>query len=107
MFDNAATGDENRCVLRLRTTTWGGSTGLHIKRSLTFLRRQCTGYNVLEEDASAVGVRQVIGNITNLAECEDGVYEAVVCDTHYDYETGYVDEWNYKLVPFLSGEVKP
>lgn len=88
----------NRCVVRLRTTMWADKTGLHTKKSLTFLRRKSEGFNVLEEDASAAGVEEVLPRILNLDECPDGVYEVVVCNESRDYETGYVDDYDYRLV---------
>lgn len=74
-----------------------------MRRSMTFLRRRCIGINVLEEDAQAVSAEQAISGIVNLSECEDGIYEAVVCNVSRDWETGYVDDWDYKLVPFHEG----
>ena len=88
----------NRCVVRLRTTMWADKSGLHTKKSLTFLRRKSEGFNVLEEDASAVGVEEVLPRILNLDECEDGIYEVVVCNESHDWETGYVDNYDYRLV---------
>ena len=42
-------------VVRIRTTCWHDKNGLNYKRSLTFLRRKSSGFNVLEQDASDVG----------------------------------------------------
>lgn len=97
---------ENRCVIRLRTTTWSDTKGIHIKRSLTFLRRHCIGYNILEEDTHAVGVKETVMGITNLNECEDGIYEVVVCNEIRDWESGYLDYWDYKLVPYTVGQAE-
>lgn len=97
--------EQSRCILRLRTTTWADAKGLHIKRSLVFLRRQCVGFNGLAEDAGAIGAEIAVGSITNLAECKDGIYEAVVCNVSHDWETGHVDGWDYKLVPISTPNV--
>lgn len=91
--------EQNRCVVRLRTTTWGDGRGLHTKRSLTYLWRQCVGYNFLQEDAEVVGAEQAVALITNLGQCPDGVYEVVFQNVTRDWETGYVDGWDYKMVP--------
>ncbi len=88
----------NRCVVRLRTTMWADKNGLHTKKSLTFLRRKSKGFNVLEEDASAAGVEEILPRILNMDECEDGVYEVVTCNESRDYETGYIDDYDYWLV---------
>lgn len=90
--------DASRCVVRVTTTAWADKRGLHEKKSLMFLRRQCKGLNVLEEDASAIGAENVLPRILNLDECEDGVYDVVVCNERCDYETGYVGDYDYRLV---------
>ncbi len=94
--------DKNRCVIRLLTSTWSDKKGLHLKRSLIFLRRKCIGYNVLEEESSDIGIDKVICSITNLDQCEDGIYEVITHNIKYDYETGYADDWDYKLIPFIQ-----
>ena len=88
----------NRCVIRVKTTMWTDKRGLHIKKSLTFLRRQCEGFNVLEEDAGMAGADDVLPRILNLDQCEDGIYEVVTCNESRDWETGYVDGYDYQLV---------
>ncbi len=89
----------SRCTVRVKTTTWANKRGLHTKKSLTFLRRQCEGFNVLDEDARAIGAEEVLPRILNLNEVEDGIYRVVVCNESHDYETGYVDDYDYRLVP--------
>ncbi len=88
----------SRCTVRVKTTTWADKRGLHTKKSLTFLRRQCEGFNVLEEDTSAIGAEEVLPRILNLDEVEDGIYNVVVCDERRDWEGGYVDDYDYRLV---------
>ena len=88
----------SRCTVRVKTAVWEDKRGLHTKKSLTFLRRQCEGFNVLAEDASAIGAEEVLSRILNLDEVEDGIYEVVVCNESHDYETGYVDDYDYRLV---------
>lgn len=92
----------SRCVVRLRTTTWADSRGLHTKRSLTYLRRGCVGFNGLESDAKDIGPEQALGSVTNFNECQDGVYEAVPCNVGRDWEHSS-DDWEYRLTPFVKG----
>ena len=96
----------SRCTVRVKTTVWADKRGLHTKKSLTFLRRQCEGFNVLAEDASAIGAEEVFPRILNLGEVEDGIYEVVVCNESHDYETGYVDDYDYRLMP-ANAQGKP
>ena len=88
----------SRCTVRVKTTVWADKRGLHTKKSLMFLRRQCEGFNVLAEDASAIGAEEVLPRIVNLGEVEDGIYEVVACNKSRDYVTGYIDDYDYRLV---------
>ena len=88
----------SRCTVRVKTTAWADKRGLHTKKSLTFLRRQCEGFNVIAEDVIAIGAGEVLPRILNLGEVEDGIYEVVACNESRDYETGYVDDYDYRLV---------
>jgi hypothetical protein len=98
--------EPNKCVVRLSTARWSNKRGLYEKWSITFLRRQCSGFNVLEEDISMVGGEEVLPKITNLDECKDGIYDVVTCNERRDWETGVVDEYDYKLLPHNSLETK-
>lgn len=93
----------NRCVVRLRTTRWADKSGLQVKRSLTFLRRECKGFNVLEEDAAVAGADETLPRIRNLGSCDDGVYEVVMCNESRDRETGCIDDYDYRLVAIQVG----
>ena len=92
----------SKCVVRVKTTVWSDKRGLHTKRSLTFLRRRCEGVNILEEDVGAIGAEEVTSRIPNLWEVKDGVYTLVTCNDRRDYETGYIEDYDYKLVSCLE-----
>jgi len=87
----------NVCRVRLKTSWWKSARGLHERRDVTFLRRQCVGYNVLEEDASAIGVEDVIGRIVDWAVLPDGLYEVTLVNQTHSWENGGVDEYEYQL----------
>ena len=90
----------NRCVVRVRTSTWADRRGVHTKKSLLFLYKQCAGFNVLEEEIGSVGAEEAMRNIVNLSKAKDGIYTVELCNISRDYETGYNDYWEYELVPF-------
>jgi hypothetical protein len=86
------------CVVRLTTTSWSD------RRGLLWLRRLSKGFNVMEEDADCVGADLTVARILNIDECADGVYRVVTCNESLDFETGYVDDYDYRLVPFDAKE---
>ena len=101
-----ADDQKNVCVVRISTTTWADRRGLHTKKSLLFLRRKCTGYNMIEEEVSAIGAEDALKNIINLDECGDGNYEVIVCNEKHDWESGHVDDYNLKLIPLEAANAE-
>jgi hypothetical protein len=107
LSDAEAKSQECRCVVRLRRTGWHDAKGIHQRIDLTYLKRHCRNFNILDEDAYNIGADQVLPRITNLNECDDGVYEVWPCNEKQDWETGYVDDYDYRLTPYISGGTKP
>ena len=90
--------DDDVCVVRLTTNAWRDSRGVHLKKSLNFLKRQCKGFNLLDEDCSMIGAEEVIPRIVNIGSVTDGIYRVVTCNESRDWESGYIDDYEYKLV---------
>lgn len=89
-------------VVRLRTTMWGDEKSLSIKKSITLQKRKSYGYNVVFEDVSQSGAEEVIPRILNLDKQPDGLYTVVMINERRDRETGYVEDYDYWLVPFVE-----
>lgn len=87
-------------VVRLTTSSWHDKNGLHQKKSLTYLKRKCAGFNFIDEDCNMVNAGEVFDRIINLDECEDGIYQIITCNESKDWKTGYIDDWDYKLVEY-------
>lgn len=88
------------CVVRLITSFWHDGNGVYIKKSLRILRRKSSGYNILLEDCSNSDAEEVLTKITNLDKCEDDIYQVVTCDEIRDWESGYVEDYSYRLIPY-------
>ena len=95
--------EATRTVVRLTRSFWCDPAGAYQRLSIRYLKRQCRGFNIFAEDCSMIGADDVMPRITNLEQCKDGVYELVTCNEHRDYESGHVEEWDYKLAPIASG----
>jgi hypothetical protein len=88
-----------KVVIRLKTTQWVDKRGnIHEKRSLLTLKRQSVGYNFLLDYFKDTGDTR----LNNLGDCLDGIYEVRACNLSYDQETGLLDDWDFKLVPYVS-----
>lgn len=87
------------CVVRLTTSAWHDNRGAHLKKSLTVLKRQSEGYNILLGHCDDVGAEEIMLDISNLNSVRDGVYKVELVNPWTDPETG-CDDWDgYKLVP--------
>jgi len=93
----------NRTVVRLETTYWSDSRGIYTSKSLRVLKRKCSGVNLIFEDARSFGVEEVIQKIGNLYTLPDGVYQVIITNIQRDWETGYIEDYEYSLVPFFEG----
>ena len=90
----------NKCVVRLKTSFWHDHKGIHIKQDIIFMRRRCAGHNPLEQDAYNDCAEWALDLIINLSSCNDGLYEVKMVNISKDYESGFVDGYRYKLIPF-------
>lgn len=88
----------NPCIIRLTTSFWRDNKGLYQRKNLTYLKKQGKGYFAIDDEASCVGAEDVICKIQNLDECEDGIYELKSINFQKDWETGAIEDWDYKLV---------
>lgn len=89
-----------RCVVRLTTSAWKSKRGVHLQQSLLVLARKSVGFNILMEDADNIDPIDLMSKIVNLSECKDGIYTLETCNETRDWETGHIDDYDYKLIPF-------
>ena len=90
--------NENATVVRLTTTVWKDRKGAYCKQSITALKRKCTGFNLVTDDEGECDV--FWKRITNLNECKDGIYTLVTVNHQRDWESGHIEDWDYKLEPY-------
>ena len=97
-----------RMVVRLRRSFWHDNDGAYQRVSLKYLKRHTEGFNILDDECTLIGADEVFPKIINLDKCRDGVYKIILCNEHRDYETGHIEDWDYRLEPFdLNTAAKP
>jgi len=94
-------------VVKVSTTYYTTNRGLAMTKRIEFLKRKSDRDCVfsIEEDASCGGADSVMQRIVNLDEVDDGVYQMIWINEFRDRESGYIEDWDYKLVPHK--EAKP
>ena len=100
LTDAEAKEQECRTVVRLERSYWSDKRGVHIRTDITFVKRLCRDFNILEEDCKDSSAEDVVPRIINLDKIKDGVYEVTICNENHDHETGYIDDYDYRLIPF-------
>ena len=87
-------------IVRLTTSYWHDERSMNVKRKLRFLKRMCTGHNVILEDCHMIGAEDVVSRIVNLDKCEDGLYSVVTCNESSQWETPHIiEDYDYELIP--------
>jgi len=104
IFENLETEEKkekNIVICRLNTNSYISSRNkIILKKEITYLKKLSKGYNFLMEDIGNIGAEDVISRIINLNTCKDGVYELIIVNESRDWETGYIDDYDYKLIPY-------
>jgi len=93
---------EQRCIVvgRLVTSFYHNNNGIFSRREFKFLHRKCQNENFLKEDADMIGADEAWRRIINIDECKDGIYQVVTCNESRDWETGDIDDYDFKLIPY-------
>jgi hypothetical protein len=87
-------------VVRVHTNFFRKKGGYIFKaRSIKVLKRKSTGnmIDLIEEDISNSSVEDFINTIINFDDVDDGEYYLKAINITHDFETGYVDGYDWKL----------
>jgi len=52
-----------------------------------------------------IGADEVWPRILNLQECKDGLYEVKLCNEKRDWETGCIEDYDYRLVSLKDAKL--
>lgn len=99
-LEDTSKKSNNKTVVRLRTSYFSTKHGIRKAIDLNVLKRKSTGWDVLNEEVSAMSVEHTFGRITNLTDCKDGIYLVEMTKVSTDPETGIVDDYYLKLAPY-------
>lgn len=91
-------------VVRVTTTWFQRGRSYVEQKSITPLRRLSGHEFYFDEEVTMIGVDEAIPKIKNLHQVKDGIYQIVFCNERRDWESGTIDDYDYKLIPYT---VKP
>ena len=88
-------------VVRLTTSTYKTSKGAFRQvKELRTLKRKTPDFDLLENEMYNQSLEDII--IVNMYNVTDGVYQLVMVNEGYDWETGCLDEYELKLIPYVE-----
>lgn len=93
-----------KTVIRLSTEYYQSGSKYNIKKVITPIKRKSSGYNLIVDGSYDVGIEEVLSNIINIDECEDGIYVVDTTNISRDYWTGEIDDYQYKLIEYSENE---
>lgn len=90
---------KNKTIVRISRNYFRNRKGEFVKQTkISPLKRKCTGQQLIEYDYDNVDCEYIIDRIINLEELKDGIYELIPINLGTDFETGYIQDYDYKLV---------
>lgn len=101
-IENIKMEKSQRTVVKIITNNFMKGNDIVQQKTIRFLKRKSTGFNQLLEDCMNIGTNDALKSIVNLDECSDGVYEVVLNDWITDWETGMIEDRNWKLIPYID-----
>lgn len=88
----------HQCVVRLLSSKYFDKRGnVHVHKELRYLKSLS---NMSIRDM--IPDYECIDDILNLHEVPDGLYELIGTNYSKDWETGMIDDWDYKLIPYVK-----
>lgn len=93
----------SRLVVRVSESFLAGrhsKAAFTVVRSIKVLRRLSNGHDILSEDVSMTGADAVEKKIVNFRDVAPGLYTLITINARRDFETGIIDDYGYKLVPY-------
>lgn len=89
------------CVVKLEVEAYKRGDKYFFGKSLRVVKTKST-FDLLAEEVSNVGIVDALEYILNLDKCDAGLYYLTTCNISRDWETGCVDGWNLKLIPYIG-----
>lgn len=94
----------SKTICRIKTDWFNRGDSLVKQKSIRVLKRKSSGFDLLNESANMVGVEDALEDIVNFDECDDGIYQLITNNWSTDWETGLIEDVDFKLIPVDDDE---
>lgn len=90
-----------KCVVRVQTEAYKKGDTYFYGKSIRVLKRK-TEFDFIAEEVNNIDIIDALENIINLNDVTNGLYEVVIASQSYDIESGYLDDWSFKLIAYVD-----
>ena len=101
--ENIQNENQREDIVKVRTDTYINNKGeLVIQKTIRQMRslsKSPNGYLAFEEELSMCGTDAIGTSLIGVEDLDDGLYRMIVACKGRDWETGYVDEVEFKFEP--------
>ncbi len=101
--------EDKKIYVRVSTSYYYSRDALNCLKRISLLKRRSSKeaqYWFSEENAMA-GSDGLFKSIININKVEDGIYTLDICNISKDWETGYLDSWDWVLTPVEQESTAP
>jgi hypothetical protein len=102
-FSNQNTKVDNQDIVSIKTEYYKRGKRFYASKVITPIVSLSKGHTITDE-VNDYGLA-VLDLITNLYEVEDGYYQIVINNISRDYETGHIDDYDFKLYPYEKKQI--
>lgn len=94
-------------VVRISTSVFATHRGLAYRRDISIMKRltNADGDDLLSYDIGCLGADEVLSRIGNFTDVSDGLYVLRTVNISHDWETNTIDDYDYKLEPYIEPDV--
>jgi hypothetical protein len=86
-------------IVRIKTEYYFSSGAAVLKKTIRTLKRK-SDYDIVSEECLYAGEEIFFKSIVNLDECKDGVYKVIFTNIYRDWESGIIEDYDLKLIPY-------
>lgn len=93
-------------IVSVRTSVYKTKRGLSVRRDVSVMRKFSGPRSLLFDDMSAGDASDTAERILNLHEVGDGLFRLVPVNVKLDWESGCIDNYDFKLEKFQPTEAR-
>lgn len=96
-FSSESKKPEHMTIVRVSTEHYVRGDAVYLCKTVRTMKRISHGFDLMEYIRDEP---EDVLSIQNLHEVDDGLYELTMTNVERCWETGHIDAWDYRLIPY-------